>query len=260
MESLPGGRNGEIFRDGGHALRPAGPWNPTVHSLLHHLRRRGFVEAPQPIGINEQGQEVVSFVEGRVGEDLADAVLGSEEALTSSARLLRRFHDASTDFLANVDEPSIWMLPSKHPSELVCHGDFAPYNVAFVNAEAVGIIDFDTAHPAPRVWDLAYAIYRWAPLSDPALSSTPFGTAVQIRRARLFCDAYGASHDERQQLPLMVGARLSGLVDFMLARARDGSPQFVEDVEQGHVQTYLRDIRYVRSLEIPLLSGLVERC
>jgi aminoglycoside phosphotransferase (APT) family kinase protein len=29
----------------------------------------------------------------------------------------------------------------------------------------VALIDFDVAHPGPRAWDLAYAAYRFVPLT-----------------------------------------------------------------------------------------------
>ncbi len=34
--------------------------------------------------------------------------------------------------------------------------DFAPYNITFVDGCVHGIIDFDTLHPGPRIWDVAY--------------------------------------------------------------------------------------------------------
>ena len=45
----------------------------------------------------------------------------------------------------------------------MCHGDFAPYNITFVDRCVHGIIDFDTLHPGPRIWDVAYAVYRRSP-------------------------------------------------------------------------------------------------
>ncbi|MGI4776165.1 MAG: phosphotransferase [Janthinobacterium lividum] len=32
----------------------------------------------------------------------------------------------------------------------MCHGDFAPHNVVYSKDQAIGIIDFDVCHPAPR--------------------------------------------------------------------------------------------------------------
>lgn len=59
------------------------------------------------------------------------------------------------------------MLSAVNPIEVMCHGDFAPYNVVLNGSDAVGIIDFDTLHPGSRLSDVAYAVYRWAPLKIP---------------------------------------------------------------------------------------------
>ena len=59
-------------------------------------------------------------------------------------------------------------MPGDLPAEVVCHNDFAPYNVVFDDGGPVGVIDWETAAPGARVWDVAYAAYRWVPLSRSA--------------------------------------------------------------------------------------------
>lgn len=186
MEILEGGRTGEIFKDGQTVVRPAGRWSPTVHRFLLHLRANGFMQVPKPISITEDGKEIVSYLQGRVCEDLRDSVAGSHGVLVSAARCLRTFHEAAAGFLENDDLPQIWMLAPRQPREIVCHGDFAPYNVTLAGPSVSGIIDFDTAHPAPRLWDLAYAVYRWAPLSDPANALVPFDSRLSWNAPELF--------------------------------------------------------------------------
>ncbi|PDS78513.1 aminoglycoside phosphotransferase family protein [Rhizobium sp. L43] len=256
MKLLEGGRTGQIWRNGDTVVRPSGVWTPTVHRFLRHLGSRGFRGAPEPIKISREGQEIVSYVAGRVCEDLGDPSVGSERMLISAARLLRDFHSASEGFLEGDGEVQTWMLPPREPREIICHGDYAPYNVAAVNDEAVGIIDFDTAHPAPRLWDLAYAVYRWAPLSDPANPGVAFGLDDQLRRAEIFCSAYGATVEERRQLPEMICRRLQALVDFMLASAAAGDETFAEDVATGDARLYLNDISYVGIHRDRLLEAL----
>ncbi|EJZ18868.1 aminoglycoside phosphotransferase family protein (plasmid) [Rhizobium sp. Pop5] len=245
MELLEGGRTGQIWRNGDAVIRPSGAWTPTVHRFLRHLRSRGFLAAPEAIEITGEGREVVSYVAGRVCEDLGDPIAGSERMLLSAARLLRDFHSASEGFLELDGEARTWMLAPREPREIVCHGDFAPYNIAASDGEATGIIDFDTAHPAPRLWDLAYAVYRWAPLSDPTNPSVAFGLDEQLRRAKIFCAAYGATEEERRDLPEMICRRLQALVDFMLASAAAGDETFAEDVDAGDARLYLNDIDYI---------------
>ncbi|MGR9452898.1 phosphotransferase enzyme family protein [Rhizobium leguminosarum] len=255
MKLLEGGRTGQIWRDGDTVIRPSGAWTPTVHRFLRHLRSRGFSRAPEPIEITGN-QEVISYVAGRVCEDLSDQFVGSEPMLLSAAKLLRDFHSASQGFLESDREIQTWMLPPQEPREIVCHGDYAPYNVATAGQAAVGIIDFDAAHPAPRLWDLAYSVYRWAPLSDSANPHVAFNLDEQLRRAELFCEAYGATVDERLRLPEMICRRLQALVDFMLANASAGEATFAEDVATGDARLYLSDIDYIRSHRDRLLEAL----
>ncbi|WP_206540742.1 phosphotransferase [Nocardiopsis potens] len=138
------------------------------------------------------------------------------------------------------------MLPPRSPAETVCHGDFAPYNCVFRGGKAVAVIDFEAAHPGPRSWDIAYALYRFAPFTAPG-NPDGFGSpAERARRARLFCDAYGLAPDARERLPGEIADRLQALVDLMLARAAAGDPKFTEDVRQGHADLYRRDIAHIR--------------
>lgn len=46
--------------------RPTGPWTPAVHALLTHLYEVGFRAAPRPLGIVDQGREVLTFTQGHV--------------------------------------------------------------------------------------------------------------------------------------------------------------------------------------------------
>ncbi|MEH7912306.1 aminoglycoside phosphotransferase family protein [Rhizobium laguerreae] len=255
MKLLEGGRTGQIWQDGNTVIRPSGAWTPTVHRFLRHLGSRGFLGAPDAIEITGD-REVVGYVTGRVCEDLSDQFVGSQRMLLSAARLLREFHSASQGFLEADREIQTWMLPPREPCEIVCHGDYAPYNVATADHEAVGIIDFDTAHPAPRLWDLAYSVYRWAPLSDPANPDVTFGPDEQLHRAEIFCTAYGATMEDRLQLPEMICRRLQALVDFMLASASAGDETFVEDVVAGDARLYLSDMDYVCSNRDRLLKAL----
>ncbi|MFD2351725.1 phosphotransferase [Nonomuraea ferruginea] len=79
--------------------------------------------------------------------------------------LLRAYHDATTGFTPPGD--AAWYFPPRQPAEVVCHADIAPYNCVFRDGAPVAFIDFDTAHPGPRLWDVAYAAYRFVPPDRP---------------------------------------------------------------------------------------------
>ena len=240
MELLTGGGINDVYRIGQTVRRPVGPWSPRVHGLLRHLRERGFTGAPDFHGIDDEGREVLTFFPGEVANYPLSPAARSEEALVSAARLLRAYHDAT----AGYDHRTGWMLPVREPAEVVCHGDFAPYNCVLDGTTAIAMIDFDTAHPAPRLWDVAYAVYRWAPFTHPD-NHDGFGTAAdQAARAERFCDAYGL--EDRSGLGTAVAERLTALVEFMHARADEGDQAFASHIADGHDRLYLRDAEYAR--------------
>ncbi len=244
MEELSGGRKSAIYRYGDVVYRPLQPWSPTIHQLLKHLEHSNVHQCPRFIGIKEN-QEILSFITGDTYNYPLVGAITSAEALTSAAKLLRKIHDATASLLSQMDlSKQQWMLEPKEPFEVVCHGDFTPYNVALSKNLVVGVFDFDTAHPAPRVWDLAYSVYCWSPFKTHSLDKLG-SIKEQVARAKLFCDSYGATAPEREQLTDMIVARLHALISFMRKEAENGNEFFVANIEQGHLQSYLQDIEYI---------------
>ena len=92
--------------------------------------------------------------------------------LVRAAQVLRAYHDASADFLPRAG--AVWQWPAREPAQVVCHNDFAPYNLMFEGEELTGVIDFDLASPGPRVWDMGYTAYRFVPLTDPGNPDVPY--------------------------------------------------------------------------------------
>lgn len=132
--------------------------------------------------------------------------------------------------------------------EVICHGDYAPYNVALIGSETVGIIDFDTAHPAPRVWDITYAVYCWAPFKTHEYDAMgDLGT--QSIRAKQFCDAYGLLEVDRLVLVKAMTERVQALVEHMYNEVSNGNQAFIENIKDGHHLAYLADIQYLNDNE-----------
>lgn len=252
MDYLDGGRVNQIARFGETVIRPAGVWTPTIHRLLHHIRAQGFLGAPEPLGFDDDGNEMVSFLPGEVSNYPLSETAVHIDTLVSAAQLLRAYHDASASFIRMSQGDDVWLLPAREPAEIICHGDYAPYNVVLQGNKTVAIIDFDTAHPAPRVWDIAYALYRWAPLNHPD-NPDGFGSAQEkIERARLFCDSYGLAQANRVGLIDLVIKRVQALVNFMQAEADGGNAAFKANIADGHHLIYLRDIEYLKTNGIEL--------
>lgn len=162
-----------VVRVGDTVRRPPGANTALSHRLLVHLEERGFEAAPRFHGLDEQGREVLTFIEGDVPTDCR-AIVWADGQLEAAASLLRRFHDAT----AGTDLAS--------DAEVLCHNDFGPWNLVWRKALPVAIIDFDSVAPGARVDDLGYAIWKHLNLGLVQLPSKE-----QRRRLRLMTVAYG---------------------------------------------------------------------
>lgn len=75
-------------------------------------------------------------------------------------------------------------------------------------------IDWDTAAPGSRLWDVAYAMHGFIPLmAHPDWQRTDAGA-----RMRAFADAYGLDEDERRDLVPLLGRRTRAMYDFLGSR------------------------------------------
>lgn len=252
---LTGGNMTPVVRIDDTVRRAAGPWTPVIHALLLHLRASGFAQVPEPLGIDERGREILSFLPGRAGTyPLADFML-SDRTLETVARTLRAYHDATVGFAVPPD--AVWQWPPHHPAEVICHNDFGPYNLLFEGSQLTGVIDFDLASPGPRVWDMGYAAYRFVPLTDPDNPDVPHaGVADQARRLTRFCSTYGDRRITPRDVVEAATTKLRELVAFIVeaAAARDAAQQAV--LARGDVEIYERDIAYLeRHRESLLLAN-----
>jgi len=203
-----------IIRLGDTVRRPLRPFSLTIQSFLAHLHGRGFHDAPRPLGIDDQGREMLSFVPGQVPrEPLPDAAC-RPEVLTALAGLVRRLHEAAQDWApppgaawgALPGRPDPGTVTLFESAELVSHRDYCPGNVVFRQGVPAALIDFDLARPTTRVYDIANALYWWAPLLDPADRPAGLVDADVPARVALFADAYGMTGTQRADLvPLAVG-------------------------------------------------------
>jgi hypothetical protein len=230
-EALAGGNMGGAVKVGATVRRPAGAWTPTIQRLLAHLRARGLDGVPRPLGTDERGRDNVSYLPGVVPQYPLPGWVWATDVLVDAVTYLARLHEASAGF-----DPTgaVWRLPVREPAEVVCHNDFAPYNMVFVEEKLTGVVDWDTASPGPRVWDLAYLAYRLVPLAHPANHDAPAGDDHErSARLALVCQTYGHGVTPRQVLPVVV-ERLYALADFSDARGLG-----------AHAEMYRRDARWL---------------
>jgi hypothetical protein len=167
---------GAVVRVGDTVRRATHRRSGYVDDVLRHLAASGFTGAPRPLGRDEQGRQILTFIEGEVPSAADDApFLVSDARIRSATTLIRAFHDATASSELRGDQ------------EVVCHGDLGPHNTVFRGDVAVGIIDFDDdVAPGRRLDDFAQAVWGFADLTDDTVA-----VAEQVRRTRLMCDVYG---------------------------------------------------------------------
>lgn len=241
---LSGGNMTAAVRVGDTVRRDAGPWTPTIHAFMRHLRASGFDLVPWPLGLDDRGREVISLLPGEPAAYPLPDFAWKDDTLGAVARVLRAFHDAGAGFAPAGG--ARWRWPAHEPAEVVCHNDFAPYNLMFEDGRLTGVIDLDLASPGPRVLDAGYAAYRIVPLTDPANPDTPFpGRHAQARRLEAFCAAYGHPGVRPAGVVEAAAAKLRELVAFIEREAAAGDPAQRAVLERGDVAIYERDIAYL---------------
>ena len=251
---LAGGNLSRVVRVGDTVRRPTGPWTPMVHDLLRHIRSRGFLFAPEPLGIDEHGREILSFIPGEtISSHPWPAWVWDDDLLRYAVLALAAYHRSVADF-----RPSV-VLSRLGPSilgeeEIVCHNDFAPYNAVFVSRRLSGIIDWDVVCAGSPSWDLAFFAWHWVPLHAPSPGLAWRTLADCQRRLRVVVEAYGladASGFVRRVIDRIDASRF-GIIE----RAAAGDEVFARLEAEGHAEEMCRSTEFVRSVECALQGAL----
>jgi hypothetical protein len=229
-----------IVRIGDTVRRPVRPFTATVQTYLRHLRASGFHDAPEPLGYDEQGREVLTFVDGDVPTEPFPEATGDEQVLVALARLVRRLDDAADGWVPPDD--AVWggvpgaqapgVVPLFAEPELVGHRDFCPGNVVFRDGLPAAMIDFDLAAPTTRLYEVANALYWWAPFADPSDRAAELVDADVPRRTRAFVDAYGLSAEQRHAL-VPFAARMIANFHRTARRSAELDPTFARLWDSG---------------------------
>jgi Ser/Thr protein kinase RdoA (MazF antagonist) len=177
--TLPGGYVNSVVRVGDTVRRPPS----RARGLLQHLEARGFTGAPRHLGLDDQGREVLSFLDGHVAwEPEQPSSVREEASLIAAARLVRTFHDLTAGTSLAADQ------------EVVCHNDLSPKNTVYRDLGSglrpVAFIDWDLAAPGPRIHDVAHVAWQFVGLG-PAITDL----AEAARLVHAIADAYGLPAD-----------------------------------------------------------------
>jgi len=207
---LPGGYINPIVRIGDTVRRPLGPNAAFVHRLLAFLEDLGFEAAPRFLGIDEEGREVLSFIEGHVAwAGQQPPGVCSDESLIGVARLVCRLHDvtAGTELVAD--------------QEVVCHGDLSPKNTVYrdqgMGFRPAALIDWDHATPGRRIDDVADMLWHY--LCPCPRNDTP----LLRHRFLAMCDAYGLDAAPRAGLIAVMHRRMRDVMYGIALKAAHGS-------------------------------------
>ena len=176
---LAGGLVSAVVRVGDTVRRPPSANPGFVHALLDHFGRHGWTGAPRFLGMDPEGREILSFLDGHVAWEASQPPeVRSDESLAELARLVRQFHDLTAG------------TPLAGTAEVVCHNDLSPRNTVYRDLgrglRPVAFIDWDLAAPGARLHDLAHTCWQYLDLG-PGLTDL----AGAASRLRLVCDAYG---------------------------------------------------------------------
>ena len=228
-QPLPGGLINRVVREGDTVRRGPTANAPYVHALLRFLEEAGWPAAPRLLGVDDEGRELLTYVEGHAAwaPDQPPAVW-SDRSLARAAALVRELHDLTAG------------TPLAAGGAVVCLNDLNPKNVVFrdlgAGLEPVALLDWDLAGPGERVHDVAFLCWQFAGLG-PGVADL----AEAARRMRVATDAYGFGAGER-----------AGLVDAVLwwqdrtvagieGGAAAGDPALQAIVDAGHVVAIRRD-------------------
>jgi Ser/Thr protein kinase RdoA (MazF antagonist) len=179
---LSGGATAEaVVRIDDTVRRPPGKNADLMRDVLLHLERAGFDAAPRWLGVDEKGRDILTWIDGETFTERGQMhpyigdppvrVTFRDEQLAAALRLLRRYH-------ATFDE------------EVICHGDFGPWNIVWRSEMPFAVIDFDDVCRGDPTEDVAYALRVFVNYGFAAAEP-----AELVRRTHVALTAYGASFD-----------------------------------------------------------------
>lgn len=232
-----------VVRSGATVRHPMQPWTPAVHALLNYLSDGGFPYSPRVVGVKDD-VEILTYIEGESGA-AGWAKVVDEAGLKAAARMLREYHDIVREW--RPAEPPVWFTGQVGvggPGQVVCHGDFGPWNIVWDGTRPVGLLNWEYAKLASPRQDVAYALEYMAPFRDDE-------TCVRFyrypeppnrkHRLEVFAEAYGLTSAD-------------GLIDEVVTVQLADIEAVRRLAEEGHE----RQVAMVADGELDRLQGNVE--
>lgn len=173
-EALEGGNTTPgVVKSGDSVRRPRGRRSMFTAKVLRDLNARNYHWAPQYLGVDEEGRDVLSFIEGATTSHPSER---DERCYAVVGRILRELHELTrgTELAAG--------------GACIVHGDPGPFNVIMRDGMPVALIDWDSAHAGDPLTDVGYAGWTWC---IQAVGHVP--VEEQARRLREFARGYDAA-------------------------------------------------------------------
>ncbi len=191
----------------------------------------------------ERGREILTFIPGTAAWAGGFRLLDGDGQLRRVACLIREFHDAVAGFTPPPGARWQALIPADG-DEIIAHHDLAPWNL-IIGDRQWAFIDWDVAAPGTRLWDLAYAMHGFVPLTaDPACQR-----ADASRRLRLIADAYGLTEHQRLDIIGLLARRTQAMHAFLAEQAALGTQPWARLWHEGHGHAWQADTGYITRRE-----------
>jgi hypothetical protein len=106
----------------------------------------------------------------------------------------------------------------------------------------VGLHRLGRRRAGSRLWDLAYALHGFVPLSaDPRWQRRDAG-----HRLRVLIDAYGLDESRRGDLIVLLARRTRAMHDFLAEQAATGTQPWALLWQAGHGDAWRADANYIQ--------------
>lgn len=158
--------------------------------------------APRFLGIDEQGRQVVSYLEGTVIRQPRWQHDDRENAkrLGELASVLRSLHDVTESF--RPPRQSSPRRPLPIPGSVWTHGDPGYPNVVYRHSRVAGLIDWEFAAPADPICDPAALLAVGVRGPRPDAHDHPRRARAVMLAAAAIADCYAMSNQLWQRLPM----------------------------------------------------------
>jgi hypothetical protein len=147
-----------------------------------------------------------------------------------------------------------WCFEAREPVETICHNELKPSNTVFRSGVPVALIDWDTAAPGPRAWDLGFAAWYWVPFwrdEKCRAAGLPTGIAEKVRRFTCYWTLTVWNREWPSSAPV---ERMNGFLGHIRQLAAEGSEHEVQVTRRGAVDELALEIAWVEQHAAALVA------